>query len=94
MKESNMSEMIKNKEYVKTLKEMKILFTEILIEKLNEKSELELKENNFSSLLDYCIEKLPNEYDTLTYLRNLYFFSKISEQEKLYELGCIYEIMK
>mgnify|MGYP001123476598 FL=1 len=42
-------------------------------------------------ILDCSIKNFPENYDILTYLRNIYFFEEKTDSEKLYELAYIYE---
>lgn len=84
--------MIKNKSYKDSLK----LMEKYLEEELNIKLNIKPNENNYSFMdfLDYCIRKVPSYYDILTYIRNLYFFSEKTDEEKLNEIINIYINLK
>lgn len=88
MKDNNILETIKNKDSQKALREMEKIFKEILLVKLNQKEEYN---KSFMYLVDDCIKTFPEDYDILTYLKNIYFFSEKTDTEKLYELAYIYE---
>lgn len=88
MKDNDILEMIKNQDSKKALKEMEGLFKQILLNKINME---DCNEKTFMQLLDYCIKTFPEDYDILTYLKNIYFFSEKKDSEKLYELAYIYE---
>ncbi len=91
MKDNDILEMIKNQDSQNALKEMEELFKRALLNKL-EQSRLEnYNKNNFMKLLDSCIKNFPEDYDILTYLKNIFFFSEKTDSEKLYELAYIYE---
>lgn len=95
MEDNSILEMIKSKDSKSALKEMESILKEILIHKLAKEKNINIdfSENDFISLLDFCIKNFTEYYDILTYLRNLYFFSEKSDSEKLYELASIYEII-
>lgn len=95
MEGNSILEMIKSKDQKSALKEMESIFKKILLDKINKEKNIniDLRENDFMSLLDFCIKNYTEYYDILTYLRNLYFFSEKSDYEKLYELASIYEII-
>lgn len=95
MKSNSILEMIKSKDSKSALKEMESILKRIVLDKINKEKNIniDLRENDFMSLLDFCIKNYTEYYDILTYLRNLYFFSEKSDQEKLYELASIYEII-
>lgn len=95
MKSNSILEMIKSKDSKSALKEMESILKRILLDKINKEKNIniDLRDNDFMSLLDFCIKNYTEYYDILTYLRNLYFFSEKSDQEKLYELASIYEII-
>ncbi len=95
MKSNSILEMIKSKDSKSALKEMESILKRILLDKINKEKNIniDLRDNDFMSLLDFCIKNYIEYYDILTYLRNLYFFSEKSDQEKLYELASIYEII-
>lgn len=88
MKDNNILETIKNKDSQKALREMEKIFKEILLVKLNQTEE---HNKSFMCLVDDCIKTFPEDYDILTYLKNIYFFSEKTDTEKLYELAYIYE---
>lgn len=91
MKDNDILEMIKNQDSKKALKEMECLFKQILLNKINME---DCNEKTFMQLLDYCIKTFPEDYDILTYLKNIYFFSEKTDSEKLYELAYIYQNLK
>lgn len=91
MKDNDILEMIKNHDSQNALKEMEELFKSILIDKLNKNSEIDASEKTFMQVLECCIKKFPEDYEILTYLRNIYFFDDKADEEKLYELAYIYE---
>lgn len=95
MEGNSILEMIKSKDSKSALKEMESILKKILLDKINKEKNIniDLRENDFMSLLDFCIKNYTEYYDILTYLRNLYFFSEKSDHEKLYELASIYEII-
>ena len=95
MKSNSILEMIKSKDSKSALKEMESILKRILLDKINKEKNIniDLRDNDFMSLLDFCIKNYIEYYDILTYLMNLYFFSEKSDQEKLYELASIYEII-
>jgi hypothetical protein len=87
MEDKNILEMIKSQDSKKALKEMEEKFKEILLNKLDS----DLETNSFMQILDCSIKNFPENYDILTYLRNIYFFEEKTDSEKLYELAYIYE---
>lgn len=94
MKEdNNIVELIKNKDLKSALEKMESIFKEILLEKLKNKN-INSEEENIIELLECCIDNIPDEYDLLTYLRNILFFSDMTDSERLSELANIYEILK
>lgn len=95
MEGNSILEMVKNKDSKSALKEMENMLKRILLDKLNKEKNINInfRENDFISILDFCIKSFSEYYDILTYLRNLYFFSEKSDSEKLYELANIYEII-
>lgn len=64
---------------------MESIFKKILLDKINKEKNIniDLRENDFMSLLDFCIKNYTEYYDILTYLRNLYFFRKIRLRETI-----------
>lgn len=95
MEGNSILEMIKSKDSKNALNEMERILKNILIDKLGKEKNINIdsKDNDFMTLLDFCIKNFTEYYDILTYLRNLYFFSEKSDYEKLYELANIYEII-
>ena len=93
MKDNSIIENIKYKDINEALKEMQDIFQKILQTKLNE-YDIEFYKEDFMSLLDLAIKHLRQYYDILTYLKNIYFFSEITDSEKLYELINIYEVLE
>lgn len=92
-KDNNIVELIKNKDLNGALKKMESIIKEILLDKLK-KENINFKEDSIIEVLDVCIDNFPDEYDLLTYLRNILFFSDITDSERLSELANIYEIIK
>lgn len=94
MKEdNNIVELIKNKDLNGALEKMESILKEILLNKLKKKN-VNFEEDSIIELLDICIDNFPDEYDLLTYLRNILFFSDMTDSERLSELANIYEILK
>lgn len=93
MQDNNVVDLIKNKDLKGALNKMEIILKEVLVEKL-EKININSNEENIIEVLDVCINEFPEEYDLLTYLRNILFFSDMTNSEKLSELANIYEILK
>lgn len=89
MEDKKILEMIKSQDSKKALKEMEEILKNILLDKLD--NDIDDSKNNFMQILDCSIKKFPENYDILTYLRNLYFFEEKTDSEKLYELAYIYE---
>lgn len=94
MKDNDILEMIKSHDSQNALNEMEEIFKNILIDKLNKNYEIDVNGKTFMQVLECCIKKFPEDYDILTYLRNIYFFDDKADEEKLYELAYIYENLK
>ncbi len=93
MQDNNVVDLIKNKDLKGALNKMELILKEVLVEKL-ENININSNEENIIEVLDVCINEFPEEYDLLTYLRNILFFSDMTNSEKLSELANIYEILK
>lgn len=94
MEDNEIIKMIKSHDSQNALKEMEKLFKQVLKEKLKEKKIVEDSNQNFMKTLENSIKYLPEDYEILTYLRNIYFFAEKTDTEKLYELAYIYENLK
>lgn len=94
MEDNEIIKMIKSHDSQNALKEMEKLFKQVLKEKLKEKKIVEDNNHNFMKTLEDSIKYLPEDYEILTYLRNIYFFAEKTDTEKLYELAYIYENLK
>ena len=94
MEDNEIIKMIKSHDSQNALKEMEKLFKQVLKEKLKEKKIVEDNNHNFMKTLEDSIKYLPEYYEILTYLRNIYFFAEKTDTEKLYELAYIYENLK
>lgn len=94
MEGNKILEMIKNHDSKKALKEMEKLFTQILVEKMKEEEKIEANKKDFMKILEDSITYFPEDYEILTYLRNIYFFADKTDSERLYELAYIYENLK
>ncbi len=94
MEDNEIIKMIKSHDSQNALKEMEKLFKQVLKEKLKEKKIVEDSNQNFMKTLEDSIKYLPEDYEILTYLRNIYFFAEKTDTEKLYELAYIYENLK
>ena len=94
MEDNEIIKMIKSHDSQNALKEMEKLFKQVLKEKLKEKKIEEDSNQNFMKTLEDSIKYLPEDYEILTYLRNIYFFAEKTDTEKLYELAYIYENLK
>lgn len=93
MQDNNVVDLIKSGDLNGALDKMEIILKELLVEKL-ENININSDEDNIIELLDVCINEFPDEYDLLTYLQNILFFSDMTNSEKLSELANIYEILK
>ncbi len=85
---NNLIDLIKEKKYNIALNEMEYKIKEEL-GKIVGKEE-NFKDYSFIKVIEASIIELPGYYDLLTHIRNLYFFSDKSDEEKLNELTNIY----
>lgn len=84
-------ELIKFKNYKKAINVMYENIEGKLKERLRNEKCICVEDKNFIKTLDYAIKEFTDEYDVLTYLRNIYLLSEDSNDEKLYELLEIYK---
>ena len=96
MSNDNIIDNIKNEDYKSALNKMETVIKNNLIEKLKDRNDLKenCNEYDFTNFLNYCINKMPDYYDILTHIRNIYFFSEKTEIEKLNELANIYKNLR
>ncbi len=92
MKYGNVGNLIKEGKVKEAVKEMKELFSELLEDKLKRKG-IECNNMEFGELIELCITNFPEDYDTLVYLNNLFFFTDEEALDSLYTLASIYDIM-
>ena len=88
MNENNIIESVKEKKYDEALNIFEDYICKLLLDKLQ--YNVNIDNYTFMEFIDYCIKELPDYFDILTYIRNLYFFSNKSSIEKINELTNIY----
>lgn len=92
MNDKKIYELVKNKDSKKALDEIEQRLKKVLINKLNKSEEKDFHNiTNIMDLIDCCIKKFPENYDILTYLKNILFFEDKTDLEKIYELAYIYD---
>lgn len=92
MKYGNVGNLIKEGKIKEAVKAMKELFSELLEDKLKRKG-IKCKDMDFGELIELCIANFPEDYDTLVYLNNLFFFTEEEALDSLYTLASIYDNM-
>lgn len=83
---------IKNKEYKQAIDLFYQNIKMKLRERLKREKDIDLEEP-FIKILDASIREFDEDYELLTYIRNLYLLSEKNDEEKLFELLEIYKII-
>ena len=84
MNENKIIELVKEEKYDEALNIFEDYICKLLLDKLQHK--VNIDNYTFMEFVNYCIKELPDYFDILTYIRNLYFFSNKSSIEKINEL--------